>query len=460
MRHMRNKMNLVVFVVMMAFTVSCGGGGSGPADIGPADDDAVAAENAAAGDTLAGGDVVGARAAYDSIIGEAGEGEAASAGQAEARFGRALCDIFLLIEKDPTAAMLAGFGQPRWEVSSVFGAAGYFAQTLAGPETARSLLPFDNIRACMETRGALRFQATHRYGCLFSRVLAGYTSGNLVSSFGDLSGEVDSIIEDLKVAITYPGASYTIPKGLYSGDADISVNHSDMVVLLSAIYIFKAAADFANSWTFDFDLFTIADANGTSLLSRQQFVDFLNSSGQFSLRSDNRLSSARENLDAWADYAKQGLDEILAGASSGILNISSTNTPIYEELYSMVTSAGDAMVGNATIVDISPQITANMDRFFGDPPDGSSIPSDPFVLQGRRIKAVEAYWQQMISSVCDFTIGTRGVKVFSDAVRAIRRPYSELFSTIVGRHFGRHVAGGAGESGSNIASSTSSGVSE
>lgn len=246
----------------------------------------------------------------------------------------------------------------------------------------------------------------------------------------------DSIIADLIEAIRDPAAAFTAPKELYSGDIDISVNHADMVQILAGMYLMKASSDFANSWTFNIDLSSLVDSSGNARVTDQQIVDLLNA--QFGLRSDNRLASARTNLGNWAQYSKQSLGEILAGTSGGVLNSSATNTPIYEDFYDMVDSVINSLSGSAVIADIQPEVTANLDAFFNNPPN---VESNPFVLQGSRIKAVEAYWQQMINSACNFNIGTANVKVFSDAVRAINRPYYQLFNAIMGHRFGRHIAG-------------------
>lgn len=55
--------------------------------------------------------------------------------------------------------------------------------------------------------------------------------------------------------------------------------------------------------------------------------------------------------------------------------------------------------------------------------------------------AVEAFWQQMITSACNYNIGTKGLKAFSDATRLIKRPYYQPFSTIMGHTFGKYEAG-------------------
>ncbi|MFH0799687.1 MAG: hypothetical protein V2A66_05855 [Pseudomonadota bacterium] len=128
------------------FNLSCEKGGGGGSTSAETTQTPVADQLAQASVTLANGDVAGARAAYDAIIGDGTAGKAMKLKATEvpdlaktgAHFGRALCDIILLIEKDPATAMLAGFGQAPWKASNVFGANGYFAQTLTSPATARA----------------------------------------------------------------------------------------------------------------------------------------------------------------------------------------------------------------------------------------------------------------------------------------------------------------------------------
>ncbi|MFH0799686.1 MAG: hypothetical protein V2A66_05850 [Pseudomonadota bacterium] len=172
-------------------------------------------------------------------------------------------------------------------------------------------------------------------------------------------------------------------------------------------------------------------------MTSQQIVDELNQ--QFALRQDNRLASARINMQSWATYSKQALGEVLAGSSGGMENLSADNKQIYQELYDIASSVLASFGADTKIVDIQPDITANIDNFFKNPADGSKIQSDPFVLDGHRIEAVEAYWQQMLSSACDFRIGTHA-KVFSSAVHAIQGPYYKLFNAIKGHRFGKWQA--------------------
>lgn len=413
-----------VLVILIAL-VSCSGGGGGTPPTPPPPEASTTLSTAKT--QLAAGDISGARASYETVI-----SDPATASNSEARFGRAFTDILLLIEKAPSDAILAGFGQPLWRLSNVFGASGYFAQSLVPDSAYPTLLPFYNIKNCWKNRNSKT-----DYRCIISRTTSGYTSSNLITSFGELTTNVDPIIADLIVAITDTAATFTVPKELYSGDANISVNHADMVQILAGMYLLKASSDLANSWTFNMDLSTLVDSSGNALVTSQQLVNLLNA--QFGLRSDNRLASARTNIQSWAQYSKQALGEILAGSTGGVLNLSATNTPIYQDFYDMTNSVIESLEGNAVIADIQPDVTANLDSFFSNPPN--VMESDPFILQGTKIKAVEAYWQQMINSACSFDIGTRNVKIFSDAVRAIHRPYYQLFNAIMGHRFGKYTAG-------------------
>lgn len=204
----------------------------------------------AAASYLVAGNITGARAAYTAIIDGASAQIAkdADTSAAGAHFGRALCDIILLIEKDPFTAILAGFGQSPWAASSVFGPTGYLAQSLAVDNPDLSGLPFNNTAACMDT---IRAGSSHLNRCLLIKVASGYTIESLASSLTGLMTYVDTIISDLDAAIADGGATFTIPKGLYSGDADITVNHADMIEILSGMHMIKAGSDFANSWRFD-----------------------------------------------------------------------------------------------------------------------------------------------------------------------------------------------------------------
>jgi len=421
----------VVAVALLAMFVSCDssrGGGEPVSD-----------QLAAAKVSLAAGDVAGAKAAYTAIIDDGASAQVTKATDptnAEARFGRAFCNIILLMESVPFDEMLAGFGQSPWKVDSVFGDSGYLKLSLTDPAPVLASLPFYTTKKeCYA--GKIR--------CIPSHVVTGYTSKNLFASFGELTPYIDSIIQDLLVAIKTSSASYTIPKELYSGDADIPVNHADMVQILAGMYSFNAGIDFLNSWTFDMDLSTLVGPNGQGLIGKEDAVNILNE--QFALRSDNLLVSARTNLQKWAEYSKQAMGEVLEGSTGGILNLSDENEELYQNFYDMMNSMVSSFSGSVAIVDIQPEVTANIDAFFNDPPDGSAIESDPFVLNdytpyggSKQIAVVEAYWNQMISKACNFTIGTK-TKVLTEAARAIARPYYQLFNTIMGHSFGKFRAG-------------------
>ena len=421
----------VLAVAMLAVLVSCDssrGGGE------PVDDQLTEAKV-----SLAAGDIAGAKAVYTAIIDDGASAQVTKAtdpNNAEARFGRAFCNILLLMESAPFDAILAGFGQSPWKLDTVFGDSGYLKLSLTDPSSVLPSLPFYTTKKECHA-GKIR--------CIPSHVVAGYTSKDLFASFGELTPYVDSIISDLLVAIKTSSASYTIPKELYSGDADIPVNHADMVQILAGAYSFNAGIDFLNSWTFDMDLSALVGPNGVGLIGKEEAVSILNE--QFALRSDNLLVSARTNLQNWAEYSKQATGEVLEGSTGGILNLSADNEELYQNFYDMMGSMVSSFSGSVAIVDIQPEVTANIDAFFNSPPDGAAIASDPFVLNdytpyggGKQIAVVEAFWNEMISKACNFTIGTK-TKVLTDAARAIQRPYYQLFNTIMGHTFGKFRAG-------------------
>lgn len=429
---MKKKAFAVIVLVSLVLLNSCGGGGSS------SDDQKIITEELQKATTyLEAGDIASARATYTSIIGDASAirvvKDATDPRNAEARFGRAFCDIMLLIEKAPFTAILAGFGQSAWSTSTVFGPTGilYRSTTEANPDV--TMLPFNNVKDCWYSS-----TYSHQYRCVLTRVTSGYTAENIAASLNELMTYVDSIIVDLSIAIDTTTAAYTVPKSLYTGDADIPVNHSDMTQILAGMYMLKAASDFANSWTFNIDLGGLVNSNGDSIITKTALVDQLNA--QFGLRSDNRISNARTNMEYAVTYTKAALEEILGGASGGILNLSTENQGIYTDLLGLVSSVNSSFSGAVALDQILPLVEVNLDHFFNNPADGSAISSDPFVLSGSNIQAVEAYWQQMINSASDYTLGT-GIKIFSDATRAISRPYYQLFNTIMGHYFGKWKAG-------------------
>ena len=400
--------------------VHCSGGGGGD-ETPPPPPVNVDQELSKATDELKQGNVTTALGSYDNII-------KTDENNSTARFGKALCNLLLLIERAPSTAMLAGFGQGPWTVASVMGPTGYLTTTLTNPKADKSALPFYNTKDCKP----------HGYWsprCILSKVAAGYTEEKLAASFNELMPYIDEIVSDLLIAINDTAAKFTIPKELYAGDVDIQVNHADMVEILAGMYLTKASNDMANSWTFNWDLSSIIDAAGVAKITKAQAVAELNK--QFGLRSDHRLDSAKTNLQQWASYTKQGLGEILSVSTGGVLNLSDSNKEIYTELADMVDGFIKSFDGGVAVPHIQPEIIADLNKFFSDPANGAEIEFKPFVYENKQIKAVEAYWQAMINTAINFKIGTKNVKVFEESVRSLQYPYYQLFNAIMGHSFGK-----------------------
>lgn len=406
--------------------------------------DSVGEKLAAAMGDLSAGNIASARDAFSSVIDDGNNdgraGKASEPDNSTARFGRALADLLMLIERAPFTAMLAGLGQPEWKLDSIFAEDGVLAQSLIINKPDLSRMPFRNIKECVRSK-----RKHHRYmsNCLVSRAVPGYHMVDLAQDYGDLMVYVSSIIDDLEVAISDGDASFLIPRELYSGDFDIRVGRIDMVQILAGMHLIKASAEFANSWQFDFDLGSYADRDGHLLLNKEQQLEILNSQGQFSLRADNQLAAAHDDLQSFFQYSIEAIGAILdmGEIPNGILNRTNTNMAIYQDLYDMAVSANESFDGATTIAGILPSVDANLQLFFANPPDSSEIEMDPFILEHNRIQAVEGYWQQMINKGCNFEISRKHVKFFSEATRTIHRPYYELFSNIMGHHFGKYRAG-------------------
>ncbi len=369
----------------------------------------------------------------------------------EAHFGRALCDMILLIERTPFTEMLASFGQPPWMHNTVFTEDGVLYQSIYNPPAAKENLPFNNIKGCLNEQ----FSWMSEWGrpfpliskCLLSRIDSHYTLHDMAAQMLDLMPYVDIIIVDLQAAVEDSAASFTIPMELYSGEADITLNHADMVQILAGLNFLKAGVDLFNSWSLGLDLSTLVDENGNGLMTKREVVEVLNSI--FDLRDTNRIELADVNFLHGLIYEISALEEILAGSSGGILNLSAENKPIYQDLLAAMKSLYHSFTSTQPVSGILPMININLNNFFTSPPDASEIELDAFVYEPHwegsssgRIKAVEAFWQQFINSVLvDYDLGEAGIKVFSADVRAISDPYTQLFKAIIGQRFGKFYLG-------------------
>jgi len=357
----------------------------------------------------------------------------------QAYFGRSLCKLILLMEEAPLASILENFGQSEWLSSTVFTNTGYLYQSFYNPPFDMSAFPFSERRHCnMIWLGKIN-------RCLLTNVTEGYTAEDIASSLLDLMVYVDDIIDDLEVAISNDSVNFTIPKELFTGDRDIMVNHSDMLNILASMYYIKAAVDFANSWRFDIDLSDLVNENGEAFVTALGFTNMLNE--QFALRDDNRLIQARTNIQTGIVYSMNGIEEILDGAENGILNLkrpgdgdtqNDENQSLYEELYDALDLLNESFAGVEIIAPILPSLELTLENFFDNPIDASELEIDPFVYD-EGIKAVEGFWQQYLNQIfSDYTIGDE-LRVFSDKIKEVNRPFFQIFEEMKGRRFGSHT---------------------
>ncbi len=417
-----------VFIAMSA----CGGGRSGGQNV-PADPAALPSSSSSptpvsiqltsARNSLSAGEISQARDSYSQVISNS---SSSSEEKAQASFGRALSNILLLIEKDAFTEMLSGLGQPRWYLSSLLGSNGYLADSLVNRES-WSAFPFYNIQECVDSNS--------KPNCALSRTVSSYRSSSFLNSFEAWTNNLDPILSDLQIAVADSDISFTIPQALYFGNRDLTLNRSDMLQMVSTLYFIKTSGDIAHSYVFDIDLSSLVDRDGRARLSASEVVNLLND--QFSLRSDNKISEARNNLQQALAYSLQAIQEVRGGAGGGVLSVSSTNRIFYDELYNLTLSLQQSFDGPTNLVGTSPLILADLDNFFSNPADGAAIAIDPFVLEDGKIKGVEAYWQQMLNTVCDVNLSGSRFRLFSEGLRDINRPYFELFQNLNGLHSGR-----------------------
>ena len=80
----------------------------------------------------------------------------------------------------------------------------------------------------------------------------------------------------------------------------------------------------------------------------------------------------------------------------------------------------------------SPVVELDLSFLLGGGVDGSTITSDPFVLESGNIKPVEAYFNQLLQYVINYDFETHpSVKVFSSTVRAIPDIFNNIFPNVL-----------------------------
>ncbi len=298
---------------------------------------------------------------------------------------------------------------------------GRFTDTITEKRPSTDGLPFSSV--CSPGR------------CILSQVTAGYRSTDVIESINGLDGDFNSIVSHLEAAVGDAGAYFDIPKELVYSNADIHITRADMLLLLSTMYFGKAAVNAANSWTADIALDNIVDSNGTIIADKQYVVDQLNEF--FRLKDDHELTQLETNLTNAVGYLKESLDEVLGGATGGLLESTGENKQVYFESYSLVADAFDAMSGPSMVSQLDPSVGMDLTYVFEGRIDGTDIPYDPFVLEYGKIKPVEAYFSELMSSACSYDLTTHPhIEVFSQAVHEIRDLGYKLFPNIVANRIG------------------------
>jgi hypothetical protein len=255
------------------------------------------------------------------------------------------------------------------------------------------------------------------HACILGKVESGYRSSNFVQTAQQLISPLEEIIAEMSLVTSNANASFEIPRELFAGVHDMHVSHSDMLMMLGSLSLVKAGLRLMDSWNCDVTLSGLFDQDGHFIGDKQVLVDELNEC--FALSQNNHLADARNDFSEGLSYLKEGLDEVLAGSSSGMIVFNQDDQQLLAESKTMVASALSAMGGSTAISGLTPIVNVNLENLFNGSVDGSMIQSDPFVLQGGNIELVEAYFSQLMQNVCSYDlVGSPKVEVFSAAVRS------------------------------------------
>jgi hypothetical protein len=379
---------IILFILVVGSVIHLGCSSKATQEDGPVPPiQGVSVGNPIAAASLANGNIVAARDQYDAAL-------LVNPNDRPSAFGAALARLILLAVSEPSQSLLNTIDLDPLLLASLVGENSYLAALDARNRAVEEGAPFEDVNP----HDFFPFEPIDGlyYEQIVSRTGRDYTSEDLQANLAAYKPLLQEIADLLAIADQNNDFRFDIPKALYFGEEDVTVNRLDLKALRSAIAYTCASLHVANSWTARLDIGLLYNENGERVLPLEDLVDQLNES--LNLKEDHELDQAeiqlalglRQDLEMIAllpDVAVDGLidnEEDLVVADG------------FEEMDSFLAALERSLDGREVIPFVDPLLELDLNAFFTDPPDAGRIDSDPFVLEDGSIKLVEAFFQEML----------------------------------------------------------------
>lgn len=193
---------------------------------------------------------------------------------------------------------------------------------------------------------------------------------------------------------------FVVPKELYFGGEDISLNRADLKAIRAAMEFKLAGFFFANSWDCPINLGDYYDSEGKKLYTDEQLLGQLNEC--LTLREDHHIDEAKEHIVRAFELALENDDLRQSVAVDGLFDNDGKGKGGYVELRDVVEILKNSLKDDQVFLYVDPALTINLGHLFSNPPDASQVDVDPFVLENGKIKPVEAFFKSYLEGVVDF----------------------------------------------------------
>lgn len=204
---------------------------------------------------------------------------------------------------------------------------------------------------------------------------------------------------------------FVVPKELYFGGQDISLNRADLKAIRAGMEFGLAGLFFVNSWDCPFNIGDYYDENGKDLYGDEQVLEQLNQC--LTLREDHHIDEAKEHIVQGFELALENDDLRQSVEVDGIFDDDGKGKGGYVELRDTVEILKNSLTEDQVFLYVDPALTLNLGHLFSNPPDASRVDVDPFVLENGEIKPVEAFFKAYLEGIVDFDTSAGYKNAFS-----------------------------------------------
>lgn len=331
-------------------------------------------------------------------------------------FGCFWAKLFLLSESNTSVSLLAVFGEAFDVDAQLLGANGLFANL-------DLVLPGNRFPIFNYTGFDLPFaglfnqftEADDLVGQLLQTAIDnGITVGEMQDLLDDLIPEFSELEALLAIVVADSNFSFSIPSGFFSGAASKQVGLDEARLYLAAVKLTIVQIDFLNAYDFGV---TIEDFVSGGQIDVEILVEDLNGTGQtvnnvtvdqivfMTLEDADRVTNSESRFVQALSLAETAFQNLNATITSKTPLGDPTNFDDELDLIDELQSALSGMTQISSIDFVINPISINLDAFFANPPDASTVSvgaGDPFVLEEDGIGGVEVFFEEMLDGYATF----------------------------------------------------------